>query len=500
MNLSKRQKSILNYLVHEDKFITAKELSGELNVSEKTIYREIKGIKDKSTNCNEVIVNHIGKGFKINYDVYVMHLRSLNGNVNRKHALSTEERREEILINLLFDSPEKTSINNLSELFMISSSSISKDICYIRELLGNTKVKLNSTNLGTYVVATELNLRMLIKNIVIKNITNNDYSYDLITLQKYFTYEDIDFTRELMANINAENNIIEDPYYINLFVYILVTIARLKKNHFLKSYDRCACMNYEVNENQEIASDIIKKISAYMMIVLNGNERDCIYSLISTSSISNLNESLTKDDNRDLKGEYLIDFLVNQMVRECSAKYFDNSELRRNLYAHVKLMISRINNNIKVHNPLLEEIEQECNFIFNSLKKIIHESQDFSYVKSISDDEVGYLTIYFQYFYEQHLQSLRVLIICSTGIGTSHLLKGRVLRSFPKWKIIDILSSAQINMVDQYADIDLVLTTVNLPDHRCHAPLVHVSTFLNERDIENILKITRRKDSEFMRI
>ena len=491
MNLSKRQKCILNYLVQEDKFITAKELSGELNVSEKTIYREIKGIKEKHVDCTDMIINHIGKGFKINYNKYIKQLKILNGNLDKNHALSTGERRDKILIDLLFSSPERTSINNLSELFMISTSSISNDILYIKSVLKNTEVNLKSTSQGTFIYGTELNIRELLKNVIINSITNNDYSYDLILLQNHFSYENISFTKELLDYINSKENSIEDPYYINLFVYVLVTISRLKENHFLGEEANFIKTKENSEKIQNITCEIIKRLSSYTMSVLNNHEKENIYHLISTSSVSNLNYSIENDINKDIDGEYLISFLVNRMVEECSAKYFDNSELKRNLYPHIRLMIARIKNNIKINNPLLEEIEQECEFIFNTLKKIIHNSEEFNYINNISDDELGYLTLYFQYFYEQHLQSLRVLIVCSTGIGTSHLLKGRVLRSFPKWNIIDILSSSKIKNVNKYRDIDLVLTTVNLPEHNSDIPVVHVSTFLNERDIENILNTTR---------
>ncbi len=90
------------------------------------------------------------------------------------------------------------------------------------------------------------------------------------------------------------------------------------------------------------------------------------------------------------------------------------------------------------------------------------------------------------------------MIVCSTGIGTSHLLKGRVLRAFPKWTIVDIVSSSKIKEIRDLNKIDLLLTTINLDFvmENINIPAVHVSAFFNEKDIDNILKITRKLDNK----
>ncbi|CAG9296959.1 BglG family transcription antiterminator [Celerinatantimonas diazotrophica] len=492
MILSKRQKNILDYLVQEDNFITAKELSTKFNVSEKTIYREIKNIKESQSKYMDIIINHIGKGFKINYEEYINKFSSSNNSTYKKHAMSTSERREKILIYLLLSSPEKTSISRLAELYMISASSIAHDLDHIKEILNDTKVKLIKTNQGTFIDGDETKIRELLKNFIINIITNNDYSYDLILLQDYFLYEEIVFTKNILKYIISRDLSLEEPYYINIFIYIIVTIKRIKSGQDLGKINY---INRDKTKNpsiKKIANELAKKISSYTKMVLNEYEKENLYYLIYSSRFSE-NYSIDKFDssNEEIECVNFINSLIVNMVDECSAKFFDSNELRRNLMPHVRLLIMRLKHHINIHNPLLGEIRSECYFLFNSLTKIIEGSNQFNKYKNISHDEIGYLTLYFQYYYEQHLQSLNVVIVCSTGIGTSHLLKGRVIKSFPKWKIIDIIPFSKINEIQHIENIDLILTTINIDSFDYKVPYVHVSAFINEKDIDSILKITK---------
>ncbi|SIO93437.1 BglG family transcription antiterminator [Vibrio spartinae] len=492
MILSKRQKNILDHLVQEDNFITAKELSIKLNVSEKTIYREIKSIKESQSKYMDIIINHIGKGFKINYEEYISKFSNSNNNAYKKHAMSTSERREKILIYLLLSSPEKTSIARLSELYMISASSIAHDLEHIEEIINDTNVKLIKTSQGTFIHGDEAKIRELLKNFIINIITNNDYSYDLILLQNYFLYEEIIFTKNILKYIMSEDISLEEPYYINILIYIIVTIKRIKTGQYL---GRVNYPNKERTKNsaiRKIASELTKRISSYTMSILNDYEEDNLYYLIYSSRFSeNCNRNKFDSSNEEMECVNFTDFLIVNMVDECSAKFFDNNELRRNLMPHVRLLIMRLKHHINIHNPLLNEIRSECDLLFNSLTKIINNSTEFNKYKNISYDEIGYLTLYFQYYYEQHLQSLNIVIVCSTGIGTSHLLKGRVLKSFPKWKIIDIIPFSKIKNVQDIENVDLILTTINIESFDYKIPYVHVSAFINEKDIDNILKITK---------
>lgn len=101
----------------------------------------------------------------------------------------------------------------------------------------------------------------------------------------------------------------------------------------------------------------------------------------------------------------------------------------------------------------------------------------------MSDDEVGYLTVHFQAAMERQIARKRVLLVCSTGIGTSHLLKSRILRAFPDWTIVGVVSAGSLPSV-LTDDIELVVSTINLP--AVAIPVVYVTAFFNDADIKRV--------------
>lgn len=60
VNLSKRKIDIIRFLAKQNEYVTASQISEKVNVSSKTIYRELNELKDLN-----IIVSKIGYGVKI---------------------------------------------------------------------------------------------------------------------------------------------------------------------------------------------------------------------------------------------------------------------------------------------------------------------------------------------------------------------------------------------------------------------------------------------------
>ena len=95
---------------------------------------------------------------------------------------------------------------------------------------------------------------------------------------------------------------------------------------------------------------------------------------------------------------------------------------------------------------------------------------------AVSEDEVGYLTVHFQAAMERQIARKRVLLVCSTGIGTSHLLKSRILRAFPEWTIVDVISAANLSQVLP-DNIELIIS------------VAYVTAFFNDADIKRVTEM-----------
>lgn len=55
--------------------------------------------------------------------------------------------------------------------------------------------------------------------------------------------------------------------------------------------------------------------------------------------------------------------------------------------------------------------------------------------------------------------------MCTTGIGTSELLKAKVSKKFPELEIVDIVASRNTQMLkEEYREAELILSTVHIKE------------------------------------
>lgn len=150
---------------------------------------------------------------------------------------------------------------------------------------------------------------------------------------------------------------------------------------------------------------------------------------------------------------------------------------------HIKPLINRLNYQIRIRNPLLEDIKGELQDVWRLTQCAVNRVFSGWGERPVSEDEVGYLTVHFQAAMERQIARKRVLLVCSTGIGTSHLLKSRILRAFPDWTIVGVVSAGSLPSV-LTDDIELVVSTINLP--AVAMPVVYVTAFFNDADIKRV--------------
>ena len=152
--------------------------------------------------------------------------------------------------------------------------------------------------------------------------------------------------------------------------------------------------------------------------------------------------------------------------------------------SHIKPMLNRLRYHIRIKNPLLHDIQTELGTVFAAVKAVISQlTQEYS-LDEISDDEVAYLTVHIQAAIENSIKVKRVLLVCSSGLGTSQLLYGRIIRAFPDWKIIDIVPGKNIADSLRRHECDVVISTIRLEP--LEKPVVYVSALFSAKDIARV--------------
>lgn len=130
---------------------------------------------------------------------------------------------------------------------------------------------------------------------------------------------------------------------------------------------------------------------------------------------------------------------------------------------------------------MLSDIKENYYTIFEELKnisKII--SQDYG-LSSINDDEIGFLTLYFARFKEMQRQRVKVVIMCTTGIGTSELLKSKIENNFSEIELLGVTNYRQPDsLVDDFPCIELLISTIEYPETTQYKTIVVNALFTEE--------------------
>lgn len=155
----------------------------------------------------------------------------------------------------------------------------------------------------------------------------------------------------------------------------------------------------------------------------------------------------------------------------------------------------RTNLQINYAHPDINDFVSSHNELFIFTKYAVTPFEKFIN-KKLSDDEISLITIYFggqlQDMNRSRNWDTDVLIVCSSGIGTSTLLKNQLTNRYPNVSFSEPLSSFQFDNCP-LDDVKLIVSTISLEPTQ-PVPLIKVSPLLTQ---ENLKKIDQELNSSF---
>ncbi|RJF53664.1 transcription antiterminator [Pediococcus acidilactici] len=483
--VDKKETQIIYSLAKSDAYVTSNQLASLLHVSNRSIIRMIKRIN--SNTGGELVRSKKGRGYKLNYEAFLRNAHILK---NFK-AYSPIERRKEVLLKLLFKSPEKVGINTLFENFYISESVVSTDIAILKQQLNKKGVLLINRDRTLRVQGNESTIRKLIIRLVNKWEVD-DYS-SIGTEIPNLAKRDRDFVVGQMDYIEHKlRSPISFPYNVNLFYHLCILIKRYKsKNIKFEFGEPISTVEKEMLENNQklsaVAGHIVDTLGDYISLKMPPIEKYYIFQYLNSARL------ISESKDKELKFINLTRLLLKN-ISEILKITIQGDGIEEDLSLHVEPMFKRIINGIEIKNPILEDIKLEYPNIFQSteiaMKKIFREY----YSSNVSDDEIGFVAIYIAKFIEQHGHNMKALIMCSSGIGTSELLKVKIEKELPNLVIEDVISFRMYekNKEKWNRKVDLILTTIATNEKVVDKPIVLVNAMFTKIDKIRVEKLIER--------
>lgn len=466
-----KKRDLIYYLLNKDGYVTSNEIAKQIDVSTKTVYRMIAKINEESK--KQVISSERGLGYKVEYSELLRKLVNTNNDIQN---VTPVERRNRILKKLLLSSPRSIQEEDLWEEYYVGDSVRSLDKKVMNSILSKFDLQLKISNNRLRITGNELKIRSALKDLVDdKNIVDLTQLADSKNFkQKY----DVNFITRQIELIEDRLGIkIPYPYNINLFTHLYILLSRYRESTTaLKDVD----IDVSSNPNEgllNISRDVINNISNYLGIKIDRREIFYVYEYLSSSSFNEKNDIKTQyaDEVTNVTKD-----LVASVYQYLGIESYNSDILINKLEKHVRPLLNRLKNNIKINNNLLEQIKLEYGDILEGVVHGTNYIQKKFHLRNIDENEAGYITLYFAQDIEENRKKISVLIMCATGIGTSQLLKTKIRNSFPDIEIINVIGTNELSDYD-ISKIDLVISTIE-PNRRTSIPIVLVSSLFTNKD------------------
>lgn len=480
MNKEDKKRTIINYLINSSGYIQAKELADILSTSSKSIYRLIQEINEKTE--KSCILSERGKGFCLNpnFDISEIIEQKLSQSVEL--SISPIERRNEIIKDLLMNSPYSVSVNYIINKFFISESMLSVDEKHIVKTLNKYNLQLKRKDRTLAIIGAETNIRMaLMESMDMLNVNIEKSASIPVNLEK----KDMNFVKQQINIIEKTLNVsIPYPYNINIISHLYILILRFRK-HGQHSNKESNFSTYPDNVIEHsyirVCDIIIQNFEKYLFATLPEIEKEYLYRYLTSYRVE------FSDDIEEKRSMYFskeIEDLADKFIEKMEGNLFQNfsnHQFRIDLMKHLKPMMNRLKNDIFIKNKLLDQIKFEYLEIHRQTATVAK-----NIIPTISDDEIGFLTLYFAREIERNPKKIKTLITCTTGIGTSELLRVKIEKIIPEIEVIDVISTDVID--NQVAhDIDLIVSTVAIKDFKLK-PIIVVSAMFNKNDQDKLKK------------
>lgn len=474
--LTKRQKELLELLAQQSDFQTVEYFASKLGVSKRTTHSELRIIEDYLQSSGEYLEKKRGVG------IAIKRFKEVEAIEEKKEAsdiYNTFNRRVEIM-NILLFKEKVVSFNHLSDSFMVSKTSIIKDFEFIMKILNvGSRIKLCSDIHGTSLIGSEEDIqkallqfnRYLLNN---SELYDEDFAEKIKLLDTYYGESLINVCSNILYTYIRENvNAISDYYVQNILNIFIILVFRIAKGHHIEELKRTDASETTIFFEERAVRMLHK---AALRLELTYTNEDVHY--LSLQLISNRFEPLPEEE----VDEVIVERLLSRVSAALNINFASDQKLEEQLKNHIPPMIYRLRSNNKTENPFTSQIKNEFSLTFNVIWVVLSEYEQELGI-SFNEDEIAFLTMYFQAAIERARMNRKILIVCQMGIATSELLINRIKNVLPSLDTFEVASVAELEQMP-LNEYDLIISTikVDIPKKQ----VILVSPFLTKEDIERI--------------
>lgn len=482
MYFNMRERQILEILLKNQNVpIRIYDMAQHLAVSSRTIHRELKSLEKSLATLDTELIRQKNKGVFIK--------TSETGQKKLKHILNNDapmdltlEEQKVILLYALIQSSEPLKQWGLASEIGTSLQQLSKVLDALEKDLNQFNIQLERTRgVGIAIHGSEMHKRELLSQLMMErldslsvySVIKNHFVFQSLTHERLPLMdmkEIFQIERVLMDDLDALPYTLTESSYLGLIVHIALSVERMKHKQFV-SIDMSVMSDVQQTLEYEVAESIAERLSHIYSITLD--EAETSFIAIHLQSAKRKHE---KESAFVMGTTASIQQLVDAVEQSMQIEFSNRKELIEGLSLHIKPALNRIQYRIETHNPMTERIQSSYSLIFEAVTKAVK-----TIWPSITFPvhEIAFLVLHFGGAIQTIKQTKHVLVVCSSGVGTSRILANRLTESFP---MIDEIKQASVSDLKTLPleTFDAIISTVELD---IPEPYLTVNPLLPEHEL-----------------
>ena len=469
-----RQRKILEILKEKKGWITGKELSTILSVSDRTIRSDMEQL---GKDYKGIIESSVRYGYRITGEVSEKSDLGAPGNIPQ----TSEERCKYIIEKLLFNK-RKLNIFDLQYDIYVSEFTIKNDIKKVFEMLEKYEgIELVKTGSHIYLNGSEESKRFVYKDLL-ANETKGNF-INLNKIDELFPNFDLIKVKNILEEIFQKHSYrAREETFPMLMIHVGVSIQRMMDCNYVET----SKWSSGVKDTLEyrIAIEFFTRVTKAFSFELNDNEVILFANLL----IGRQRRMLYKKEDYLMQAEELMLKIVSMVRQRYDIDFGADMLFKDGLVLHLQNLLERMQLKAIASNVCLAEIKRTYPLVFEMSVFIGHIVEEYTKT-SISEDEIGFLAIHLGAAYDRLniKYYYHVVLIQPNSDAMSGACKKKILERFGERIVIDTVLGYYEAPVIEGLRPDLIISTIPL-SHELDIPTIIISMFVNTNDEYKIFK------------
>lgn len=402
----KHGNELLSILLNAKKSVSTDALLQQLHVSRRSLFYLINKVNDELDERAEFPITNVKNlGYYLPPETIEFLSKTDHDETTPQIHASNAKQRQTLMTFYLLSTTDN-SLLNLSTRFGISKNTVIRDINALRQVLTTYQLTIENTSTGKIITGRQTNIRRWVYD-HIKQIQSLVHAGS----DNAVSVENIDKQIKLFEGITGKYLTDDAETTLSLFLCWYLNQIQDQHHQLQATHADQADSALEFTWATSLLTDYG---------ISNPNEADYLIRLINASQFSHVNwqDPLIKQLN-PIAVRMITDF------NHLSGAYVSPKAIAESLTIHLVSTYYRAKYAMPFEYPDLNSIQEQYGQTFNLTRTIAEPFENFIH-QTLSDDEIALIAIYFGGAIREQKNVIdtrnEVLVVCSSGIGTSRLL------------------------------------------------------------------------------